>query len=56
MCCTAKVAASCGGRTMSVKKGDALLLHPGNEHVICNTGDHELHTLTVMTPNEVSRN
>jgi mannose-6-phosphate isomerase-like protein (cupin superfamily) len=37
---------------MSVKKGDALLLHPCNEHVICNTSDHKLYTLTVMMPNE----
>jgi mannose-6-phosphate isomerase-like protein (cupin superfamily) len=44
--------ANCGGRTMSIKKGDALLLRPGNEHVICNTGDSKLYTLTVMTPNE----
>jgi mannose-6-phosphate isomerase-like protein (cupin superfamily) len=44
--------ASCGGRTLSIKKGDALLLRPGNEHVICNTGDSKLYTLTVMTPNE----
>lgn len=44
--------ASCGGRTMPIKKGDALLLRPGNEHVICNTGDSKLYTLTVMTPNE----
>jgi mannose-6-phosphate isomerase-like protein (cupin superfamily) len=44
--------ASCGGRTMSIKKGDALLLRPGSEHVIRNTGDNKLYTLTVMTPNE----
>ena len=33
-------------------KGDALLLRPGTEHVIENTGSGRLYTLTVMTPNE----
>ena len=44
--------ARCDGKTMSVKKGDSLLLHPGSEHVIENTGAGKLYTLTVMTPNE----
>jgi mannose-6-phosphate isomerase-like protein (cupin superfamily) len=35
-----------------IKKGDSLLLHPGSEHVIENTGPGKLYTLTVMTPNE----
>lgn len=44
--------ARCGTKTMSIKKGDALLLRPGSEHVIENTGKGKLYTLTVMTPNE----
>ncbi len=44
--------ARCGDDVMPIKKGDALLLRPGNEHVIQNTGDGKLYTLTVMTPNE----
>ena len=44
--------ARCDGRTLPIKKGDSLLLHPGSEHVIENTGPGKLYTLTVMTPNE----
>ncbi|MDF2116714.1 cupin domain-containing protein [Roseiarcaceae bacterium H3SJ34-1] len=44
--------ARCGDRTIPIKKGDSLLLHPGTEHVVENTGDSKLYTLTVMTPNE----
>lgn len=44
--------AICGGEELPIKKGDALLLNPGNEHVVRNTGDSRLYTLTVMTPNE----
>lgn len=44
--------ARCGKDVMPIKKGDALLLHPGNEHVVENTGPGKLYTLTVMTPNE----
>ncbi|MCC8953908.1 cupin domain-containing protein [Bradyrhizobium sp. Pear77] len=44
--------ASCDGRTVPIRKGDSLLLHPGSEHVIENTGAGKLYTLTVMTPNE----
>jgi mannose-6-phosphate isomerase-like protein (cupin superfamily) len=44
--------ARCGDDVMPIKKGDALLLRPGNEHVIQNTGDSRLYTLTVMTPDE----
>ena len=44
--------ASCDGKTRPIKKGDSLLLHPGSEHVIENTGPGKLYTLTVMTPNE----
>ena len=44
--------ARCDGKAVPIKKGDSLLLHPGSEHVIENTGAGKLYTLTVMTPNE----
>ena len=44
--------ARCEDRTMPIRRGDALLLRPGSEHVIENTGPGKLYTLTVMTPNE----
>jgi mannose-6-phosphate isomerase-like protein (cupin superfamily) len=44
--------ARCGTAKTPLKKGDALLLHPGNEHVVHNTGSRKLYCLTVMTPNE----
>jgi mannose-6-phosphate isomerase-like protein (cupin superfamily) len=44
--------ARCDGKAMKIRKGDSLLLHPGSEHVIENTGSGKLFTLTVMTPNE----
>ena len=44
--------ARCGDAAMSIKRGDALLLRPGVEHVIQNTGAGKLYTLTIMTPNE----
>src|ERR1700752_4763155 len=44
--------ARCDGKTLPICKGDSLLLHPGSEHVIENTGAGKLYTLTVMTPNE----
>ena len=44
--------ARCADKAMPIKKGDALLLRPGSEHVIENTGPGKLYTLTVMTPNE----
>lgn len=40
------------GKTMDIAKGDSLLLPPGTEHVIENTGNGKLYTLTVMFPNE----
>src|SRR5271163_3055414 len=40
------------GKSMPIRRGDALLLRPGSEHVIENTGSGKLYTLTVMTPNE----
>ena len=44
--------ARCDGKTMPIKRGDALLLRPGSEHTIENTGPGKFYTLTVMTPNE----
>ena len=44
--------ARCDGKTVPISKGDSLLLHPGSEHVIENTGPGKLYTLTVMIPNE----
>lgn len=44
--------ARCDGAAMPIKKGDALLLRPGSEHIVENTGTSKLYTLTVMTPNE----
>lgn len=44
--------ARCGDQETPLKKGDALLLHPGNEHIVHNTGTKKLYCLTVMTPNE----
>src|SRR5580700_7369712 len=41
-----------GGATPPNEHGDALLLRPGSEHAIENTGPGKLYTLTVMTPNE----
>jgi mannose-6-phosphate isomerase-like protein (cupin superfamily) len=40
------------GKTLPIKKGDSLLLHPGSEHFIENTGTGKLYALTVMAPNE----
>jgi mannose-6-phosphate isomerase-like protein (cupin superfamily) len=44
--------ARCDGKTVPIQRGDALLLRPGSEHVIENTGPGKLYTLTAMTPNE----
>ena len=44
--------ARCGGLSHSIVKGDALMLRPGAEHVIENTGSGKLYTLTFMVPNE----
>ena len=44
--------ARCDGREVSLAKGDAMLVRPGSEHVVENTGTAKLYTLTVMTPNE----
>jgi len=44
--------ARCEGKAIPLAKGAALLLRPGAEHLIENTGEGRLYTLTVMTPNE----
>ncbi|TYC53654.1 cupin domain-containing protein [Rhodobacterales bacterium] len=44
--------ASSDGDSLKIAKGDALLLEPGSVHVIENTGEGKLYTLTVMTPNQ----
>lgn len=44
--------ARCEGASHRIAKGDALMLRPGAEHVIENTGAGKLYTLTFMVPNE----
>ena len=44
--------ATCGGVTKKIGKGDAILVQPGHEHIITNTGAGKLYTLTLMLPNE----
>jgi len=44
--------ARCDGNDVGVARGSALLLRPGHEHVVVNTGPGKLYTLTIMTPNE----
>lgn len=44
--------AHCGGRSYDMAKGDTLVLPPGMEHVVENTGTDRLYCLTVMIPNE----
>src|SRR5882757_2049670 len=44
--------AYCSGKTYDVEKGDTLVLPPGMEHVVENTGSDKLYCLTVMVPNE----
>lgn len=44
--------ARCGGVERAIRKGDALMLRPGTEHVIENVGEGKLYTLTFMQPNE----
>ncbi len=40
------------GSVREIAQGDALVLPPGREHVIENTGTERLYCLTVMVPNE----
>lgn len=44
--------AHCQGRTIPLARGNALLLRPGAEHVVENSGASKLYTLTVMMPDE----
>ena len=44
--------ASCGGASVDLARGSAMLLPPGGLHVIENIGAGKLYTLTVMTPDE----
>ncbi len=44
--------ATAGGATQSIGPGDVLVLRPGTEHVVENTGSGKLYCLTMMTPNE----
>jgi mannose-6-phosphate isomerase-like protein (cupin superfamily) len=41
-----------GGETRDIGLGNAIVLPPGTEHVIENTGAGKLYCLTMMTPNE----
>lgn len=40
------------GAPLPLHPGDALLVRPGTEHVVENTGTGKLYCLTVMTPDE----
>jgi mannose-6-phosphate isomerase-like protein (cupin superfamily) len=42
----------CGGQVHEIAKGDTLVLPPGMDHVVENTGAERLYCLTVMVPNE----
>jgi len=44
--------AHAGGNSVPFGRGDSLLLPPGTEHVIENTGAKRLYCLTVMVPNQ----
>ncbi|MBD2691706.1 cupin domain-containing protein [Anabaena catenula] len=44
--------AICDGKTVAIKAGDSLLVPPTGTHLIKNTGDNRLYTLTIMVPNE----
>lgn len=41
-----------GGESSDIGPGDVLVLRPGTEHVVENTGSGKLYCLTMMTPNE----
>jgi len=43
---------SSDGEERPIVKGDAVLLNPGSVHVVRNTGNSKLYTLTVMVPNQ----
>ena len=40
------------GRELALRRGDALLVRPGGEHVVRNTGPGKLYCLTVMVPDD----
>jgi mannose-6-phosphate isomerase-like protein (cupin superfamily) len=40
------------GAARDIGPGDVLVLRPGVEHVVANTGSGKLYCLTMMTPNE----
>ena len=40
------------GRSYDIAQGDSIVLPPGKQHVIENTGAQRLYCLTVMVPNE----
>ena len=42
----------CAGQVHELAKGDTLVLPPGMDHVVENTGADRLYCLTVMVPNE----
>ena len=44
--------ARCDGRAMTLRAGDSLLVRPGAEHVIENTGAGRLYCLQVMVPDD----
>ena len=44
--------AYCDGDATPIVKGDAITILPGTDHVVENTGEGKLYTLTVMVPNE----
>jgi mannose-6-phosphate isomerase-like protein (cupin superfamily) len=44
--------AHCGEAVYDMEKGDTLVLPPGLDHVVENTGTGRLYCLTVMVPNE----
>ena len=44
--------ATADGDSRDVGPGDVLVLRPGTEHVVENTGSGKLYCLTMMTPNE----
>ncbi len=44
--------AVCDGKSMNIKAGDSLLVPATGTHVIENTGNGRLYTLTIMVPNE----
>lgn len=44
--------ATCDGRVIEVGPGDSLLLKPGTEHALENSGAGRLYCLTIMVPDD----